>query len=615
VVQRARGAALLLALQVGQGLVERAQRRGLDDRIAEVVDEPEAGVARAQQRLQARAPGLQRPVVGADLAGDVQQRPRGRAQRRRAGEDGRAVLAGVAGDQPQAGGPAQRAGLGHRRVQAGQRRRAQLGVLQLNRGRQAATAQLVRVGAQVGEARGVLLDGQQPQARARRVQRRQRGAMAGAGDHREVAVVQHGGQGSGQALVQLVFALQRRQRMGGGQADARRARAQHLVVGVRRRHAARRRGARGSLGQQPLHAVGHRRPRELAGLHAAARDEFGTDLGALHELQQLEHLALLVLAEVDVERGRAAHLGQRRGARGDCRALAGHRLEHRQAEALVARRIDQRDGAGVGATQVQVVQQHHVHLGVAGQCTALRVELAAAGAHDRVVPALVAEAGEAGEEQRRVLVAGARARGHEVRARDAVAALEVGHLVRRGRREVAAGVVHLDVHRASGEALEVARRALRDRCELLRVLEGQRLLLPHRVVHVRAENLGDHVVHHAHRRGGERIAVVAGDERRGAHLVTDLLDDAAIAVEVGVVQRGGVVVADAGHARRRARAVDHHQPAAELRRRPQAQQRHPHAGDAGAAELEEDAVDDDGRLRSGHGGFRRPGGRCRSSCR
>ena len=474
-------------------------------------------------------------------------------------------------------------------------------------GRLRARAQRMRVGAQVGEARGVGFDGHQREAGACGMQARECVALAGAGDDGDVAVVEHRAQRAGEALEQPVVALQRRQRVRGRQAQAQRAVHQQHVVGRARGrgHGGRARdvgGMRvGALAQQALQAVGHRRPGELLLLHAAARDQLAAHVGTLHVLEQLDQLGLLVAAEVEVQHGVAAHLGHRRGARRDHRALARHRLEHGQAEALVARRVDERLRAGVGAAQVEVVQQHHVHVGRAGVGAALRIELAAAGAHDRVVLAVVAEQGEGAEEQRGVLVAVARARGHEIRARDAVALLEVGHLRRRGRLEVAAGVVDLHLHRAAGEALQVARGAFRDRGEALGVGERQRLLLPHRLRQVRAQHLGNHVVDHHHRRRGQRVGVVRGDEQRGADGVAGRLHDAAVALEVGVVQRRRVVVADPRDARHGARAVDHHQAVAERRAGPHAQQRRPDPRDARAGQLEEDAVDDDGRVRGGRG--------------
>ncbi len=572
----------------------------LDDGVAVVVEQPEPGIADIQQRVQALAPARRTGAI-AKLAGEPQHRLRGRAQAARRGEHGRAG-ADLRADQANAVDAAQRGRLASQRVDSRQRLRAQFGVQQPHRRRQRAAAQALRVGAQVGEAVRILLHREQRQRGSRGVQVCQHRAMAGTGHERDVAVVERGAERGRETLEQALLAPQRGQRVAGRQAQQRGAGVEDLVVGVRRRRrvAARALAVRGrGLRQQLLDAVGHRRPREPARLPAAALQQRAAHFGALHGLEPFEGLGQLVRAEIDVQRRVAAHLGQRGRARGDRGALTRHGLQHGQSEAFVARRIDQRHRARIGAAQVQVVQQHHVHVGVACQRTALRIKLATAGADDRVIPALVAEQRERCEEQRRVLVAGARTRGHEVRARDVMAALEVGHLFGGRRHEVATRVVHLHLYRAAGEALEIARGAFRDGGKAFGVAECQRLLLPHRVVHVRTEHLGDHVVDHAHRRRGERVAVVRGDEQRGAHRVAHLLDDAAVALDVGVVHCGRVVVADARHARRGARAVDDDQAAPELGRRPQPQQRGPHAGDARAAELEEDTVDDDGRRCAG----------------
>ena len=153
-----------------------------------------------------------------------------------------------------------------------------------------------------------------------------------------VAVVQHRAERGRQAAEQAMLALQARQRMRGRQAAAHLPQGDQLVVGDDRAGVTRGAGAGRASGrglQRTGDAVGHRLPRELARLHAAALDQAGAFIGALHALQQLEGLRFLVGAELDVEHGVAAHFRQRRRVGRDHRALAGHRLEHRQAEAFI----------------------------------------------------------------------------------------------------------------------------------------------------------------------------------------------------------------------------------------------------------------------------------------
>ena len=86
-------------------------------------------------------------------------------------------------------------------------------------------------------------------------------------------------------------------------------------------------------------------------------------------LERAQHAVGEVLL-VDEDRGVAGDLAQRRLVEGDDRRAARHRLEHGQAEALEAGRLDETGGAAVEVGELLLVD-------VAAQVGARRAELAA----------------------------------------------------------------------------------------------------------------------------------------------------------------------------------------------------------------------------------------------
>ncbi len=110
---------------------------------------------------------------------------------------------------------------------------------------------------------------------------------------------------------------------------------------------------------------------------------------------------------VDVQRGIAGHLGERCEPGRDHRAAARHRLRHRQAEPLVARRIDEGDRClEIGETKLLVGEREPArrHLR-AGQPAQLGLDIGLAADADDLVPAEFAPAVQGAEQQLRVFVA------------------------------------------------------------------------------------------------------------------------------------------------------------------------------------------------------------------